>query len=455
MAISCSRHTMGYGPSRLFTPRRFIPRSGMAPRKRARTDAASSSAPSAPGIDHTAPLSAGSFASLYDAGELLDGEVLHKGTTHPVSCLALAAASSFCKAAFCRWQTPGANPRVSLDDAHSSACVAALLRYAHTGTLTVPDSEAEGLLVAADQLGFPGLVPVAAKHLAKTLSPATCLSRLALATRHSADALGEAAIKLAGEHWAAVASSPAFLALDRDALALLLGSDHLVAKETEVYEALLAWHGANGGDFAPLLELIRLSELGLTYLIKNVIHAAVVKASPHAETLVQEAALYLGAAPAERAALASARTRPRVGKGMITADDPVRVEGNTLVVGRVAFRVGPEGAPEAEHASHDQSPFRLLPGEQIVSCTDPDWEVVRTKVIAPHDWSTNVVAVRKGAADCEGFTGYWTKHADVVAQATLPGDEWATLRAMVRINVTDTTCTVSNAGVRLLLRRQA
>ena len=94
---------------------------------------------------------------------------------------------------------------------------AALLRYAHTGSLTVADSEATGLLVAADQLGFSGLTPSIGAHLVSTLTVSTCLARLELATRHSADALGEASIRHAGEHWAVVAASPAFLALDRDA----------------------------------------------------------------------------------------------------------------------------------------------------------------------------------------------------------------------------------------------
>ena len=183
----------------------------MAP-KRARTDAAAS--PSGPAVkyaaQHTPALAGTAFATLYESGELCDGEVLHQGATQQVSCRALAAASSFCRAALCRWQTAGAKPRVTIDSSLSSQCVAALLRFAHTGSLEVADSEAENLLVAADQLGFAEPIPSIGMHLASTLTPETCISRLALATRHSADALGEAAIKVAGEHWAAVAASPAF-----------------------------------------------------------------------------------------------------------------------------------------------------------------------------------------------------------------------------------------------------
>jgi hypothetical protein len=188
----------------------------------------------------------------------------------------MLATASTCKAALCRWQTAGAKPRVTIDTSLSSQCVAALLRFAHTGSLEVAGSEAENLLVAADQLGFVNVPAVAAAHLASTLTPETCLSRLALATRHSADAFGAAAIKVAGAHWLAVAASPAFLALDRDALTLLLRSDELCAEEVEVYEAMLAWHGANGGEFAPLLELIRLSQLGFVYHMTHVNHSALV-----------------------------------------------------------------------------------------------------------------------------------------------------------------------------------
>ena len=383
----------------------------MAPRKRARTDAAAASAPAAAArYQHSTNLP--SFAGLYESGELCDGEAVHQGATQPVCCMLLAGSSSFCKAALCRWQTAGAKPRVTIDASLSSQCVAALLRFAHTGSLEVADSEAENLLVAADQLGFAGVPTVAAEHLKATLSPESCISRLALATRHSADALGEAAIKVAGEHWAAVAASPAFLALDRDALTLLLRSDELCAEEVEIYEAMLAWHGANGGEFAPLLELIRLSELGFVYLMTHVNHSQLVVASACAQTLVQEAAIYLNAAPAERAALASARTRPRRGKSLgITADDPVRVEGNSLVVGsHVAFRVWPEGA-EGDVVAHDMQPFTLQPGEQIVSRADPDFDVVKEMVIVAFGWSALVLAVRRGEADAQGFSAFWTKNA--------------------------------------------
>ena len=74
-----------------------------------------------------------------DSGELCDGEAVHRGAAYPVCCMSLATASSFCKAALCRWQTAGAKPRVTVDTSLSSQCVAALLRFAHTGALEVAD----------------------------------------------------------------------------------------------------------------------------------------------------------------------------------------------------------------------------------------------------------------------------------------------------------------------------
>ena len=101
--------------------------------------------------------------------------------------------------------------------------------------------------------------------------------------------------------------------------------------------------------------------------MKNVVHSPLVMASPAAQALVQDAGVYLATAPAERAALASARTRPRRGHWLLAASDPVRVEGNSLVVGSVAFRTWPEGAPEALLVSHGAESFALQPGGQIVS----------------------------------------------------------------------------------------
>jgi hypothetical protein len=416
----------------------------MSPRKRARTAA---SAPDHPNLQFSAelkPALAGdSFASLYNAGELCDGVGVHKGTTKPVCCMALAAAATFCKAAFCRWQTAGVKPRVTLDASLSTACVEALLRFAHTGTLDVVHAEVEGLLVAADQLDFPSLVPAVTGHLKATLTPETCISRLALAARHSADALGEAAARMAGEHWAAVAASPAFLALDRDALTLLLAHDELSANEVEIYEAMLAWHGANGGEFAPLLELIRLSELGAAYLAKNVMHSALVKASPRAEEFVQEASIYLMSSSSDRAALASARTRPRFVR-LLTASDIARVEGKTLVVGSIPFRVLPEEdvGPEDESEAQYQGSFSVPDGWRLAATSDADFELVRTKVIAPYEWGTDVVIV---ANETEGeFSGYNAKHFAV------PGNEYG--GAGLGVECTGGRFKIVLTSLRLLIR---
>merc|ERR1740121_46448 len=84
---------------------------------------------------------AANIASLYEDASLCDGEVkLADGRILPVSRMVLAASSPFFKAAFSGHMREGASRSVTIPEL-SSACVEALLRYAHSKELRFPASE--------------------------------------------------------------------------------------------------------------------------------------------------------------------------------------------------------------------------------------------------------------------------------------------------------------------------
>ena len=111
-----------------------------------------------------------------------------------------------------------------------------------------------------------------------------------------------------------------------------------------------------------------------------------------------------------------------------------RVEGNSLVAGAHEFRVMPEGAPGGGWADHDKQPFALPAGFRPVSRADADFDAVQEKVIAAYKWSAYTVAVRKGAADGEGFSTFWSKtytvphawHGGLATRTTATSKHWPT-----------------------------
>jgi hypothetical protein len=104
---------------------------------------------------------------------------------------------------------------------------------------------------------------------------------------------------------------------------------------------------------------------------------------------------------------------------------------------------------------HDRQLLTLQPGEQLVSRADPDFDVVAEKVIAPFGWSSLFLAVRRGEADAQGFSTFWTKYG---LPERMPGTTCAELHAWGASFIAaspDGTYKITDSGTRLLIRRQA
>jgi hypothetical protein len=180
--------------------------------------------------------------ALYEAGSLCDGEVRHGGATFAVSRMNLAAASRFFRVAFTGGMRETSCASVDLDLSIPEACVQALLHFAHSGELRVPDGMEEELVSAADQLEFLSVLPILTPRLVETVSAENCLNRLTLATRRSLSVLTAHAIRAADEHFEALAASHAFDQLPEEALAAFLQAEELTTQEAKLYEMLMAWH---------------------------------------------------------------------------------------------------------------------------------------------------------------------------------------------------------------------
>ena len=285
----------------------------MPPRKRAR--AAASTATIACNRSVILLKQSNAIGTIYEAGELCDGEVKLGQRTYPVSRMVLASASPFFKAAFSGTMREGVQQAVTLDATLSATAVEALLRFAHApGPIAVPEDEVEDLIAAADLLNIVDAVPLIASQLVTSVTRENCLVRLGLAGRYDLDALAKVALETIDKHFADVAASDAFRQLPVEALTHLLKVDDMeTTEETAIYEALLAWvaHDASrAAHFDSLFELVRLPHLGTAYLVSNVMHAPPVLASARAEQLVREAMLWI-TVPEQRDALASPRTVAR------------------------------------------------------------------------------------------------------------------------------------------------
>ena len=256
-----------------------------------------------------------SIFPMYESGELCDGTVHLDGVDYPVSRMALSAASPFFKAAFAGGFSEASGASVTIDPSLSRDCVEALLRYAHHFSGSV-DVHLSAFVVAADQLGFASILQHASTRLALTMSEGNFFARLILAQRYGLSRVLDAGARLLSEHADALCRSVEFVTLSRDTLASLLSHEELRApRELPLYEGLLAWRAHDESRaFAPfesLLELIRLSELGLPYLINHVVHADAIRFGTHrVRELVQQAITYL-TIPEQRMELHSTRMEPR------------------------------------------------------------------------------------------------------------------------------------------------
>lgn len=163
----------------------------------------------------------------------------------------------------------------------------------------------------------------------------------------------------------------------------------------------------------------------------------------------------LTAVPAKLAKRREAQLQ-KLRKILLRSDDQARVEGNSLVAGAHEFRVMPEAAPEGGYTRHgQQQPFALPAGFRPVSRADADFDVVKEKVMAAYGWSAHRLAVRKGAADGEGFSTFYSKNQPPKYAGTVHSEDSSYIKALAdgQYRITESSPGGWSA-TRLLLRRQ-
>ena len=340
----------------------------------------------------------------FENGELCDGTVILGDRHIPVSRMMLAASSPFFASALTSKFKEGAEKTIKLDPDLSVRCVEALLRFAHAGaseSIRVPATELESLVVAADQLGFTGVLPLAAERLRQTLTPSNCIDRLILSERHGLPTLARGCVEVIGKEFEGMQQS--LSSLSQGCLVVLLSHEPAVMPEDRIFELLLAWLQEDPKNrqelFPNLLELVRLPSLGIDYLSENVMYAPSVLGSSKAQELVRSAVRFLGASPEEREKLATKRLRPRHAP-LLLPEHTLRVQGTRLVSNFCEFRAEPDGAkPDGRTVEQSEDPFEVPQGWRVVRTSDDDWEQVRKRIIGEYNWSTDVVVVGDGDAD--------------------------------------------------------
>jgi len=319
-----------------------------------------------------------------------------------VSRMTLAASSPFFRAAFASAMREGSSHRVVLDPSLPLRCVEALLAYAHAPGEEFQVESLESLVVAADQLGFTSVLPIAAERLRATLTNSNCIERLVLSERHNLPTLARGCIEVIGKHYSDPAMRRALAKLSQGCLIVLLSHEPAVMAEEKIFEILLAWlheeFESRKPLFASLLELVRLPSLGIAYLSEHVMYAPSVLGSARAQELVRDAVRFLGATPDEREQLATKRLRPRHAP-LLLPEHTLRVAGTRLVSSYCEFRAEPDGAkPDGRTIEQSEEPFEVPTGWRVVRTSDDDWEQVRRRCIGEWNWSTDVVVVGDGEA---------------------------------------------------------
>ena len=266
-----------------------------------------------------------SFAALYEAGECCDAQVIIDGEVHPVSRMALGAASTFFKAAFSHELREGRTRSVTIDPNLNATCARQLVRFAHTATLTIEESMVETCIRAADQLGFEAIVPRLLKGLETGLECSNCVARYVIARRFDNNDLIRATTSMFLKSIAECAAAPAFLALSLDQVAHVFsdnmgGTTDIVActsvSEVSIYEACMAWFANRCPPSAPMRRWAGSCQSCIcqcsvqTTSAEKVIYSEAILGSPAARHLVEKAVHYL-AAPSARAELVSMQMLPR------------------------------------------------------------------------------------------------------------------------------------------------
>ncbi|XP_067899703.1 kelch-like protein 3 isoform X3 [Heterodontus francisci] len=191
-----------------------------------------------------------------------------------------------------------------------------LIDYIYTAEVEVTEDNVQVLLPAASLLQLMDVRTACCDFLQSQLHPTNCLGIRAFADVHTCTELLNEANAYAEQHFPDVMLGEEFLSLNLDQVCSLISSDKLtVASEEKVFEAVISWikydKEARLDHMAKLMENVRLPLLPRDYLVQTVEEEALIKNNNTCKDFLIEAMKYHLLPLDQRAAIKTARTRPR------------------------------------------------------------------------------------------------------------------------------------------------
>jgi N-acetylneuraminic acid mutarotase len=268
----------------------------MPPQKRRRTVAASSSSSA-----HATVVLTGGRAekpatiSKFRDGRLCDVQLQAADgtTTFSAHALCLSAASGYFDALYAGSDWADASGAITMLPEVPAHALEACLEFIYAGEATIGDAaHLPAVLAAAAYLQIPEMLAAAEATMTSHLGPTTALHTWQIADRHGFATLAAAAAAAAARHFAAVVASEAWVSAPIECVRELLRADRLVvANETQVYDAAVAWLRAQtppigAEDAAALLGLVRFPLLSRDFMKETVRTEPLLKTPAGLEMLV-------------------------------------------------------------------------------------------------------------------------------------------------------------------------
>ncbi|EDO42035.1 predicted protein [Nematostella vectensis] len=179
-----------------------------------------------------------------------------------------------------------------------------ILAYLYSGSVVVEESKAIPLTVAADYMLLPKLKQLGIDFLSHNLTSANCLSILAIAEKFNFQTLKDNAQRYTLEQFGTVSQAEEFERLNVEQLLAIISCDDLVAKEQEVFEAVVRWVDFSLEErrkhFEILFRHLRLVYLPRCYLEDVVKGEELVRESDACKLLVVRAEEYFSLSYDER-----------------------------------------------------------------------------------------------------------------------------------------------------------
>ncbi|KAL1496274.1 hypothetical protein AB1Y20_016237 [Prymnesium parvum] len=234
-----------------------------------------------------------SLLALWRDGLLCDLEAAVGATSFRVHRLVLAAGSAVFRALFCEGAQVGRLRVANL----SADAFEAVLCFLYAGECELPSARLlVPLLDAATRLKIGALQDAAASAISQRLLPSNCVGAWAIAEEYQLQALGGAARAVALRAFETLRSRGALAQLQLRQLCMLLREDELrTDAEETVFEAVVAWHGAQrprpaADDLVPLLSLVRFPLMDPAYVREHVMSSSLMQ-SPAAKDVLTSALL--------------------------------------------------------------------------------------------------------------------------------------------------------------------